>query len=84
MKNLYLNEIPCLLSQPKTGKSEVAQGVALAEELLAAQETLDNIKGRSKGNLVISVKGQDILSQEIYGNENVLFIFYIFILSLKK
>ena len=84
MKNLYLNQIPCLPSQPKTRKSEVAKEQHVPEELLSALETLDNIKGRQKGNLVTLVKGRDILSQEIFGNENVLFIFYIFILSLKK
>ena len=61
MKNPYLNEIPCPLSQPKTRKSEVAQGGARsggARSGGAARcaETLDNIKGRWKGNLVVLVK----------------------------
>ena len=84
MKNPYLNEIHCPLSQPKTRKSEVAQGGARSGGAARCAETLDNIKGRRKGNLVSLVKGRDRLSQEIFGNENVLLIFYIFILSLKK
>ena len=75
---------PVSLHSQKLGNLKSPKEQHVPEELLSALETLDNIKGRQKGNLVTLVKGRDRLSQEIFGNENVLFIFYIFILSLKK
>ena len=75
---------PVSFHSQKLGNLKSPKEEHVPEELLAALETLDNVKGRKKGNLVILVKGRDRLSREIFGNEKVLFIFYIFILSLKK